>query len=157
MTVLSAHGSDLLLAAPVVDIDGTFFIQAAIFLGLMFVLQQLLFKPWLEVQARRSEKIDGAFSQAEALERKASAYEAEYAEDLRNARAAALKTRSDERHSREAEGEALMSAARKESSAELAAEKARIQSEAQNARATLDARIDELANDITQKVLGRTA
>lgn len=157
MTVLSAPASDFMLAAPVVDLDGTFFIQAGIFLGLMFVLQQLLFKPWLEVQARRHEKIDGAFAQAATLEKKAAAYEAEYAEDLRKARASALQTRSAERNEREAEGEALLAVARKESAESLAAEKARIQAEAEKARTALEARIDELANEVTQKVLGRTA
>ena len=157
MTVLSAHGSDLLLAAPVVDIDGTFFIQATIFLVLMFALQQLLFKPWLAVQALRAEKIDGAFQQAEALERKAAAYEAEYADDLRSARLGALQTRNTQRHAREAEGEAITEGARKEAAASLAAEKERIHNEASTARVALEARIDELANDITHRVLGRTA
>ncbi len=157
MTLPSAYGSDLLLAAPVVDIDGTFFIQAGIFLVLMVLLQQLLFKPWLEVQARRNEKIDGAFAQAEALERKAKQYESEYAEDLRKAREAALTMRSKSRHEKEAEGETLVSSARSEAAAELGAEKARIRDEATKARSALEGRIDELAENITQKVLGRSA
>ena len=50
----------MLLGAPVVDIDGTFFVQGALFLLLMAILWPLLFKPWLETQARRAEAIDGA-------------------------------------------------------------------------------------------------
>ncbi|MBL4687352.1 MAG: hypothetical protein JKY37_22340 [Nannocystaceae bacterium] len=36
---------------PVVDIDGTFFIQGALYILLALVLHPLLFKPWLAAQA----------------------------------------------------------------------------------------------------------
>jgi F-type H+-transporting ATPase subunit b len=153
MTVLSA----VLLAAPVVDIDGTIFIQGGIFLGLMFVLQQLLFKPWLEVQERRAEKIDGAFALADKLEAQAGDKESQYAADLAAARDKATATRSAVRKESEAEGEKLLTAARQEAGETLAREKARLGDEADKARAALDARIDELANNITAKVLGRSA
>lgn len=153
MTISSA----VLLAAPVVDIDGTIFIQGGIFLGLMFVLQQMLFKPWLEVQAARAEKIDGAFALAEKLEAQASEKETQYVTDLAAARDKAMATRSSSRKAKEAEGEELLSAARKEAADTLSREKARLEDEAQKARAALDARIDELANSITAKVLGRGA
>lgn len=153
MTILSA----VLLAAPVVDIDGTIFIQGGIFLGLMFVLQQLLFKPWLEVQAARAEKIDGAFALAEKLEASATEKEAQYAADLGAAREKAMAKRSSVRKAKEAEGEELLSAARREAADTLTREKARLGEEADKARAALDARIDELANSITAKVLGRGA
>lgn len=151
------HLSEVLLAAPVVDIDGTIFIQGGIFLVLMFVLQQLLFKPWLEVQDRRDEKIDGAFKAAEDLEARAQAKELEYTERLGKAREAAMSQRSQERKAKEAEGAEIVSLARTEATEQLAAEKARLGAEADKARAALDERIDGLAQAITEKVLGRTA
>jgi F-type H+-transporting ATPase subunit b len=153
MTISSA----VLLAAPVVDIDGTIFIQGGIFLGLMFVLQQMLFKPWLEVQAARAEKIDGAFALAEKLEVQAGEKETQYVTDLAAARDKAMATRSSSRKAKEAEGEELLSAARKQAADTLSREKARLDEEATKARAALDSRIDELANSITSKVLGRGA
>lgn len=153
MTVLSA----VLLAAPVVDIDGTIFIQGGIFLGLMFVLQQLLFKPWLDVQERRAEKIDGAFALAEKLESQAHAKESQYATDLAAARDKATATRSMVRKDKESERETMLSSAREDAAATLAREKGRLSAEADKARGALEARIGELANDITSKVLGRSA
>jgi F-type H+-transporting ATPase subunit b len=153
MTISSA----VLLAAPVVDIDGTIFIQGGIFLGLMFVLQQMLFKPWLEVQAARAEKIDGAFALAQKLELQATEKESQYAADLSAAREQAMATRSNSRKAKEAEGEELLTAARKEAGDTLAREKSRLDEEATKARTALDGRIDELANSITAKVLGRGA
>ena len=58
-------------AAPVVDIDGTFFIQAGIFLLLMAILYPLLFKPWLATQQRREQAITGTTAAATDLRARA--------------------------------------------------------------------------------------
>lgn len=124
---------------------------------LMLVLQPLLFKPWLEVQSRRAQRIDGAFAEAERMEAEAATTEADYAKKMAEARAGALGARSKDRHVKEAEAATLLDAARSDASKSLASETARLDKEAAAARSALEIRIDDLAESVAQKVLGRTA
>ena len=75
-----------LLAAPVVDIDGTFFVQGGIFLLLCLLLNSLLFKPWLKVRELRTVRIDGALERSVQVLAEATALEEEYATNLKAAR-----------------------------------------------------------------------
>ena len=53
-----------LLAAPVVDLDGTFFVQGGLFLLLCIVLNVVLFQPWLKLRDLRVDRIDGALARS---------------------------------------------------------------------------------------------
>ena len=55
-------------SAPVIDFDGTAYVQLGIFLVLMAVLHPLLFKPWLETRERRVTSIAGAVAEADRLQ-----------------------------------------------------------------------------------------
>src|SRR5690606_22599551 len=76
-------------AAPVVDIDGTFFIQAGIFLLLMAILYPLLFKPWLATQQRREQAIAGTTAAASDLRARAEEEARNYDTRLAEVRARA--------------------------------------------------------------------
>ncbi|NVB40101.1 hypothetical protein G6O69_19805 [Pseudenhygromyxa sp. WMMC2535] len=147
----------LALEVPVVDIDNTVFLQAAIFLLLMLVLNYLLFKPWLEVRDRRAARIGGAHEEAVLLRAAADERAADYAERLAKARDAAMSLRSDSRREAEAEETEIVSVARREATTALDEAKAKVASEVEAARAQLGDRVDALATDITQQVLGRSA
>ena len=142
---------------PVVDIDNTVFLQGILFLGLFVVLHFLLFKPWLEVKERRAAKIGGAFTEADELRARANAAEAEYEERLAKVHDEALGIRSDRRRDAEAEEAEIVGAARREAMEGLDARKLEIAEAAEQARRELGARVENLANDITKKILGRTA
>jgi F-type H+-transporting ATPase subunit b len=84
------HATSILLAsaaAPVVDVDGTIFIQAGIFLLLMAILYPLLFKPWLATRARREEAITGTAAAATDLRARAEELGREYDSRLAETRA----------------------------------------------------------------------
>lgn len=149
--------SPALLALPVVDIDGTFFIQGGLFLLMVFLLNGLLFKPWLEVQARRTQSISGALEKAEQMQLEAAAKGEEYDAELRAARDEAMGIRSDQRKEGERDAAAQLSAARDEARKSLDEARARIDREATDARSSLSGRVDELAKDIVSKILGRAA
>ena len=145
----------ILLAIPVVDIDGTLYIQLGIFLGLVVILGPMLFKPWLEAQERRRAAIDGALAQSKAMRSEADALAKDYDQRLETAREKAHGVRSDARRQEEAAQAAKLAAAREEASQALARDRERIASETAAARAALSNRVDELADTIANKLLGR--
>lgn len=142
-------------AAPVVDIDGTFFIQAGIFLLLMAILYPLLFKPWLAAQKRREEAITGTTAAASDLRARADETGRQYDARLAEARARASSVRSDAIKGSESERQKQLAEARAIASGEAEVQRERLTREAEAARTTLAARVDELAHDIAGKLLGR--
>ena len=151
--------SSSLLASkiPVVDLDGTIFVQAGIFLLLLLILRGLLFKPWLEARERRVEKIDGAIKAADDLKTKADALGEEYDQRLAAAREQALEVSNDARRKSDAEGAELVGAARQEAGNKLEKSRAELEQEIAKAREALSGRVSSLAQEITTKVLGGSA
>lgn len=145
----------LLLAIPVVDIDGTLYIQLGIFLALVVILGPMLFRPWLEAQERRKAAIDGALAQSKAMRSEADTLAKDYDQRLEKAREKAHGVRSDARRQEEAAQAAKLAAAREEANQALARERERIASETATAREALSNRVDELADTIANKLLGR--
>lgn len=142
-------------AAPVVDVDGTIFIQAGIFLLLMAILYPLLFKPWLATRARREEAITGTTAAATDLRARAEELGRDYDNRLAETRARAAGIRSDAVKEAEAERQRQLAEVRLSAGSELEALRQRLVVEADTARTTLAERVDDLARDIATKLLGR--
>lgn len=149
--------SSILLAIPVVDIDGTLYIQLGIFLGLVVVLGPLLFKPWLAAQERRTAAVEGALAQSRSMRSEADALAKDYDERLEQAREQAHGVRSDARRQEEAAQAVQLAAAREDASTTLQRERERIAAETAAAREALGSRVDELADIIANKLLGRAS
>lgn len=143
-----------LVAAPVVDIDGTLFVQGGIFLALVFILNPLLFKPWLETQARRAEAIEGAASKAVVLREQANTMVADYDAKLAKVREQALDVRGTARREEDAAQTNTLADARIAAATEADAARARIAADTAAARTQLATRVDELAQTIADKLLG---
>lgn len=144
-------------SAPVVDIDNTVFLQLILFLFLFAVLNLFLFKPWLEVRERRTKHIDGAIAEAQSLRTRAQEAGTNYEQRLSAAREQAMTVRSDSRRAAEAEEAKIVGSARSEAVAGLEAHKRTLEEEAGQARSQLGPHVEELAGDITKRVLGRLA
>jgi F-type H+-transporting ATPase subunit b len=140
-------------ASPVIDLDGTFFIQAGIYIGLILLLNPLLFKPWLAAQARRRESIEGALEKAKHLRVEADALSQKYDASLTDARDRALALRSRARREEEATQATHLAAARDEAGRHLDTARKDFDKQANEARTALVGRVDELATRITEKVL----
>lgn len=154
---MPAHELTTLLAAPVVDIDGTFFVQGAIFLGLMAILQPLLFKPWLEARARRHERIDGAFEAAQDMRDRVTLMEGRIDDRLASVRTKVQEMRNAARKEGESERLTVVGEARNTAESTLIKERERLESQAETAREDLAGRVDEIADAVTQRLLGRSA
>ena len=144
-------------SVPVVDIDGTIFLQALLFLFLMLVLNAVLFKPWLEIKERRTKRIGGALEDAAELREHAAARELEYAARLSTARDQAMALRSDRRRESEVQETTIIDAARHTAAKNLDARKQSLTVEVEQARSELGGRVDALASNITTQILGRSA
>lgn len=146
-------GELALLAAPVVDIDGTLFVQGGIFLALVFILNPLLFKPWLETQARRAEAIEGAAKKAVTLREQADTMVGDYDTRIAKVREEALDVRGTARRQEDLAQAKTLAETRATAQAEADAARARIAQDTATARAQLATRVDELAIEIADKLL----
>ncbi len=150
------HSSSL-LAAPVVDLDGTFFVQAGIFFALMLILTPLLFKPWLETRARRAEAIEGAVRKAADLRVRADEMAAKYDARLAAAREQGLELRATARNAEEASQAKSLAKARAAATEEGDRARAELVRQAEKARAELGGRVEDLAQSIVARLLGRAS
>jgi F-type H+-transporting ATPase subunit b len=142
-------------AAPVVDIDGTIFIQAGIFLLLMAILHPLLFKPWLATRARREHAIEGTLLAATELRVEAERIGVDYESRLADARGRAGAVRSEAVKAAESDRQRKLAETRNAANVELQGLRDRLAFETDAARKTLASRVDDLAADIATRVLGR--
>jgi F-type H+-transporting ATPase subunit b len=146
-----------LLAVPVVDIDGTVFVQGGLFLLLCLILNFLLFKPWLRVRDLRTVRIDGALERSKEVLLEANTLEEQYAMSLKSAREKAMGTRSEQRAAAEQEEAGVVGRARIEAAATLEQTRKELEKDAATARTSLSGRVDSLAKDVVAKILGRAA
>lgn len=138
-----------------IDLDHSFFIQLAIVLALMAVLNELVFKPFLRsIELRESKTVD-ARRDAEALKARAATLQAEYKTKLANARADAVAERQAIRIAAGANKESIVGAARSKAAGEVAANRASTQAQVETARAALLDEVDVLSKLVVEKILGR--
>jgi F-type H+-transporting ATPase subunit b len=153
--LLTGRLSVSLSGGSIIDLDGTVFVQLAMFFVAFGVLHALVFKPMLALLEAREEAIDGAREQAKHLEvevrEKQTAFEAE----LRKVQQAS----SEERDRLRGEGQELernlLERVRIETQKSINDAKAALDTEAQVARQRLSAERAQTARDIASKVLGR--
>ena len=140
---------------PLIDIDGTAFVQFALFLVLMFVANKLMFQPYLALRERRKAGIDGARAEAERMTAQADAKLADYEKQLAIAR-----ERANE-EGRKVRGEAATHEKEVTDKARASAQTAiddastKMRTETAAARAQLLPQADAIAKQIASKLLGR--
>ncbi len=134
------------------DIDGTFFVHLVFFLGLMIVLNRLLFQPYLELQDRRHEATKGRVEEARArldevrhreaeLEAELQAYRVEQAAQRREHRAACV---------READG--MRQKADRDAERELAESERVLMFEAEKVKVQLEAQVPAFAEHFERRI-----
>ena len=154
-TVLTLLVAENEAPPPLVDIDGTIFIQFGIFVVLLLVLTKLVFRPYLALLKERDESIDGAKEEAARMKAAADRDLGSYEDRIIKARKDAASVRVVLRGEGEREAEVLMAEARSQAQATIAAARERIQKSADAARLALRVRADQIAEEITHKLLHR--
>ena len=120
-------------------------------------LKRVFFRPLEKVLAQRYEATEGARKLADESLRKAAAKAAEYEAAMREARADVYRQQEAIHKSLQEQAAAQIAEARKQSEAALEAAKQQIAQEAAAAKASLERESDQLAAQIADTVLRRSA
>ena len=142
-------------APPLIDIDGTLYLQGAIFLLLLFVLSRLVFRPYLALKREQAENTAGARDQADRDDADAAERLARYEARVMEAKKAAAFSRGEQRAAGTERAQAVLADARKRAEAKLEQARRRIAASAPAAQLALRTRADELARLVASRILGR--
>lgn len=125
------------------------------FLILLFILNQLLYKPIRKVLLERKAKIQGLESGVEKANADLSSQETSYKDGLRQARTEGLKKKEafvEEASKQERE---IIDQINQKAQANLARIKKQVTDETEQARKTLENEVEVFAKAIGEKILGR--
>lgn len=138
-----------------IDIDATLFIQLGLFLGLVAILRQLFFKPFLALKDAREAVTDQPKRDAHDLETRAFTLAGEYDRKIAEARTRGQEERRTLSARSQARERGIREAVRTEVGATLAAARSRLADEGKKARSALAAEVDTLGRKMAERLLGR--
>jgi F-type H+-transporting ATPase subunit b len=152
---LSAFLGVLLSGGSIIDLDGTVFVQLAMFFIAFLALYVLVFKPMVALLDARDLAIEGAKDEAKHLDAEVLEKQASFEAQLKRVQS----TAGEERERLRAEGQELerklLETVRVETTQLLNDAKVQLDSETVAARNELVAQRPELARIIASRVLGR--
>ena len=140
---------------PLIDIDATLYVQLLLFLLLLIVLTQLLFKPYLRLRDERERAIGGTADEARRLEADAQARIADYEGHLARAKARGAEERARIRADGVARERAVVDTARAETSRRIAEARAEVARLGEQARVELTRQADDIGRRLASRLLGR--
>jgi F-type H+-transporting ATPase subunit b len=128
-----------------------------LFIVLVLAYQLLMQGPLTAALKERRARTQGAVEAAHQAIARAEARSAEYAEKLRQARAQVFKAREERIKQWSAERDAAVDTARQAAGARVGQARAELETEAAQARQTVQSSVAELANQVVRAVLPATA
>lgn len=147
--------SSALLSGSMIDLDGTIFVQAAIFFVAFFLLRAIVFKPMVALFEAREAAIDGAKAEADRLQLEAASAGQTFDEELRKVRAQAQverdKLRADALHRERA----ILEAVKAETDKATEDADKRLAAQAEVLRKEINTSVPALARQIASKLLQR--
>ncbi|MEM6961436.1 MAG: ATP synthase F0 subunit B [Myxococcota bacterium] len=145
----------LLSGGSLIDVDGTIFIQAALFFLAMLVLNWTVFRPMIALFEAREQAIDGSKEEAERLradsEEKAAAFE----QKLVDVRAKAAAERQQLLQESLAMQQTLLAKVRSETQALVDDTRKELDRQSAVTRSVLHASVPNLAKQVVSTLLGR--
>jgi F-type H+-transporting ATPase subunit b len=145
----------LMAGGSVIDLDGSIFIQIAIFFVAFFILKSLVFKPTMALFDARSQAIDGAKGEAKRMTEEAAQKREHFEGELRKVSAAANDEREQARNEAQRLARQLTEQARHQAASAQKAATDRLDAEAVQVRQRALADVPGLAREMTSKLLGR--
>lgn len=137
------------------DLDVTIFIQAGIFLLVLFGLNPILLKPIQRIIEARHAGTGGKTADTARLTAEASEKQREYEDRIAAVRKDAGATREALRNEGRKDERELVEQARNRAEETLKKGRAEIETQATTVRNTLNSDVDSLAQQLATKVLGR--
>lgn len=141
--------------SPLIDIDGTMFLQFGLFLVMYVIANRMLFQPYLALRERRRAGIEGARAEADRMTAEADAKLADYEKQLSIARAKGNEEGRKLRTEATAHERDVTEKARAAAQKAIEEASAKMHTEVGDARAKLMPEASVLAQKIASKLLGR--
>ncbi len=135
--------------------DFTLFVQAAIFIALVFILNSLLYKPILSIIARRKKQLEEAENEIKLFQDSVDKKAAEYDEKLNKAKTTASDLKKEIINEGAQQAKSIVDAVRNEIPLMTQEFQKKIDAEMQAARQVLEGQSRKLSLEIAEKVLGR--
>ena len=125
-----------------------------IFLGLAAAYNFIVHRPLVRILEERRKRTEGAIAQAQADIAAADAKTSEYQQRLREARAGIFRQQEASRKQQAEARSAVIAAARAAAQERVKAARAEIEQETATAKAGLQSQVEQLAQQVIQRVLG---
>jgi F-type H+-transporting ATPase subunit b len=138
------------------QIDSTLFLQIVNFLFLVWILNRLLFRPFLKVVEERVERTRGARTQAEDLAVKAEDLKGQYESGVSEAKSQGGSYKEAQIRAGQSDSEKIVGEARMKNSDHIGSARRELQASVEEARKELVQDSINLAKEMTEKILGRT-
>ena len=135
--------------------DGSLIIQIANFLLIIWILNLILYRPIRNILRQRKEKIESLELRIETYNEDAQKKDDAFASGIQEARTKGLKEKETLLQSAAEEEKQIIADVNSKAQAELAEIRKKIVKDAEAVSASLQEKVDEFANDICQKILGR--
>ena len=136
--------------------DGSLIIQIANFLLIIWIMNLILYRPIRNILRQRREKVEGLELSIETYSENAQEKDDAFAAGIKEARTIGLKEKETLLQAAAEEEKQVIENVNAKAQAELAEIRKKIVKDADAARASLHEKVDEFADDICQKILGRT-
>ncbi len=133
--------------------DGTVFIHIALILLMIWILNRTFFRPINRIIDARERNKGGRFGEAESILREVSEKQTKYNQAMTDARLKGYEMIEAERSAAVANREAKLGATKEETERRLAQEKAQLETQTAEARRTIAAEADRLADKISSNIL----
>jgi F-type H+-transporting ATPase subunit b len=138
-----------------IAIDSSVFVQIANFLVLIWVLNNILYKPLRGILSERNQKISGLSGNIDALTKEARQKDKEYTAGIRSARSQGIKEKEKLVQAAEQEEKAIIARINEKAQADLLKMKEKIMQDAEVVKMELLKKVDIFATEIGHKILGR--
>ena len=135
--------------------DVSLIIQIANFLIILWILNLILYRPIRNILRQRKEKIEGLELRIQTYNEDAQKKDDAFASGIQEARTKGLKEKETLLQAAAEEEKQIIANVNAKAQEELAEIRKTIATDAEAARASLQEKVDEFANDICQKILGR--
>ena len=139
-----------------INIDGSLFIQIINFLFLIWILNLLLYKPIRKIILQRKDKVSGLEQAIDQAETKTVEQDTAFAEGIKEARVKGLEEKKTRMLEGSEEEKKIFSNINEKAQADLLKIKEQIAKDTEAAKSTLLKEVDNFADTISEKILGRT-
>jgi F-type H+-transporting ATPase subunit b len=139
-----------------VDIDSTVFIQLVNFLLLIWILNQVLYKPILGILDRRKDILDKAQEEVKSVQETIDRRVADYEEKIRAAKMEAMGQKGDLAKEGAAAAKVITDKAKGEISGMMGEFQTKLEKELASVRELLRNQSRRISSEIAEKVLGRS-